>query len=211
MQVSEGEHLPSPEIVAARYQGVLVSGSVKMVTDRLPWSEAAGTFLRNLVETGQPPILGVCYGHQLLAQCTGGLVGYNPLGRSLGTFHVNLTPDAQTDALFSCLQPKQTIYVHASHMQSVIILPPKATLLAYSSRDNHHAFRVGERAWGVQFHPEFTQGILNEHITARRQSLIKEGLDPDLLLATTFDSGDGALLLKRFAQLSRQPPSHTKL
>jgi GMP synthase (glutamine-hydrolysing) len=204
VRVSEGEHLPSPSDVADKYVGVLVSGSVKMVSDRLPWSEAAGTFLRQLVEQGRPCVLGVCYGHQLLAHAMGGKVDFNPLGRSLGTFEATLTPSAAQDPLFSCFGPQAScIVTHASHMQVVASLPPGAALLAYNKRDAHHAFRVGPRAWGVQFHPEFSAGILAEHIIARRAVLQKEGGNPDALLAGVKDSGHGAMLLQRFASLAK--------
>jgi GMP synthase (glutamine-hydrolysing) len=200
----DADPLPSAQRVHQEYAGVLVSGSVKMVTDRLPWSENVASLLRELVQSETTPVLGVCYGHQLLAHACGGLVDYNPVGRSLGTFQVSLTSEAQNhDKLFGCFNQRPTITAHASHMQSVLRLPRNAKLLAFSPRDAHHAMRIGKCAWGVQFHPEFTRDVLNEHVLARSSVLVKEGLDPNELLASTRDTPDGFLLMRRFACLAR--------
>lgn len=65
--VIDGERLP----VARDYSGVVISGSAAMVTSREPWSEYTADWLRETVESGVP-MLGICYGHQLLAQALGG-------------------------------------------------------------------------------------------------------------------------------------------
>src|SRR5688500_1212939 len=80
------------------YDGVVVTGSWSMVTDREPWSEQTADYLREAV-TQQLPLLGVCYGHQLLAHAMAGQVGYNPHGRHAGTAEVTLTPEAADDPL----------------------------------------------------------------------------------------------------------------
>ena len=203
--VSEGNQLPSAQEVMAKYSGVLVSGSVKMVTDRLDWSENAAGFLKDLVRepSNKTPVLGVCYGHQLLAHALGGKVQYNSLGRSMGTFQLTLTEAASRDELFSCYNDySKPIFMHASHMQHVYDAPKDAVVLASNSRDRFHALRFAPRIWGTQFHPEFTCGVLNEHIIARREILIREGRDPDQMVRETREA-DGAVLLQRFAFICR--------
>ena len=76
-----GASLPS----ANRVSGVIVTGSPAMVTDRPDWSEASARWLANIVVEDSVPVLGVCYGHQLLAHGLGGEVGPNPKGREMGT------------------------------------------------------------------------------------------------------------------------------
>ena len=74
--VERGDALPGRE----GFAGVIVSGSAAMVTDRADWSERSAEWLREAAHEGLP-LLGICYGHQLLAHALGGVVSYNPAGR----------------------------------------------------------------------------------------------------------------------------------
>lgn len=195
-RVDQGASLPSPREIAA----AVVTGSSAMVTDAEPWSELTAAWLRDVV-AGGTAVLGICYGHQLLAHALGGEVGQNPRGRCLGTIDVVLTPAARTDALFAELP--EALHVAASHRQVVTRLPPDATLLAEASHDRHYALRVGSRAWSVQFHPEFDAETVRAYIGDRREQLIAEGLDPDALARNARDSDDGTRLLRRFAAIVR--------
>jgi GMP synthase (glutamine-hydrolysing) len=197
VRVYEGEPLPAAATVSA----AVVTGSSAMVTDRAPWSEQTAEWLAHAVERGTP-VLGICYGHQLLAHALGGKVENNPLGRQIGTLDVELSDAAEHDRLFSGF-PRR-LHVPVSHRQSVTALPPGATLLAQSARDPNHAFSFGDSAWGVQFHPEFDADIVRGYIDARREQLALEGLDPDALYRDALDTPHGSLLLRRFAQLVRQ-------
>jgi GMP synthase (glutamine-hydrolysing) len=190
-----GDALPDPR----KLRAVVVSGSPAMVTDRAPWSERAAQWLLDVVRA-ETPLLGICYGHQLLAHALGGEVGNNPRGRQIGTVDVTLTPEAIRDPLIGSLAPVSHLPV--SHLQSVIRLPPGARLLASAPRDPNHAFAVGERAWGVQFHPEFNATIARGYIRERREALIAEGMDPVDLAAAAADTEDGVRLLRRFVELS---------
>jgi GMP synthase (glutamine-hydrolysing) len=180
------------------YAGVVVTGSGSMVTDREPWSEATAEYLREAV-TRELPVLGVCYGHQLLAHVFGGLVGYNPVGRNIGTTRVELREAAASDALLQGFA--NPLYVHVSHSQRVIDLPAEAVLLGACERDPHHAFRIGRCAWGVQFHPEFSAQTARDYIRIRSETIAAEGLDPDALLAGVRESTDGEQILRRFRSL----------
>lgn len=152
-----GEALPAPE----RCAGVVVTGSHAMVTDNLPWSVAIERWIGELV-AASAPFLGICYGHQLLGRAAGGEVGYHPQGREAGTVAIELTPEGQRDALFDGIPPR--FAVHATHSQSVLRLPDGALRLACNSFEPNHAFRVGESAWGVQFHPEYTREIMAAYL-----------------------------------------------
>ncbi len=190
------EALPDPTSVA----GVIVTGSKAMVTDHEPWMERAATWLRRAVGD-RVPVLGICFGHQLLAHALGGEVGDNPRGREIGTVRVRLLPAAGEDPLLAGFPARLT--VQATHTQSVLRLPPGAVLLAANDHEPHHAFRAGKRAWGLQFHPEITAGVMRAHLALMRSTLAAEGLDPAALEAAVESSPAGPALLRRFVAIAR--------
>lgn len=157
------------------YAGIFVTGSAAMVTERLPWSEAAAGWLREAI-SAQMPTFGICYGHQLIAHALGGAVGDNPLGREMGTVEARLTPAAADDPLFA---DAPTIFpVQATHLQTVLTPPAGAVTLATADQDAHAALRFTDTAWGVQFHPEFSARHMHGYLRARSQALAAEGRDP---------------------------------
>ena len=180
---------------------VLVTGSAAMLTAREAWSERTAEWLAAVVQRGTP-VLGICYGHQLLAHALGGRVGVNPRGREIGTVALRLLPGAESDALLGALVGHGV--VHVSHVESVLELPPAARRLAESDGDPHQAFAVGERAWGVQFHPEFDADVIRAYLDERAEVLRAEGLDLDALTRSVTEAPAGPLLLRRFAQLLRR-------
>lgn len=194
VDVQQGEALPDPHGLA----GIIVTGSPAMVSLREPWSEATAAWLPDAVEAGIP-LLGVCYGHQLLAHALGGVVGVNPLGLEMSTVDLTLTPAAMTDPLLGGMGG--VLRVQASHTESVLELPPGARLLGHSELDPHQAFVVGDRAWGIQFHPECDADIIRSYIRERWQSIVESGQDPASLLRQAADSPHGRMVLRRFGEL----------
>jgi GMP synthase (glutamine-hydrolysing) len=196
VDVVAGDPLPAPGDIS----GAVITGSAAMVSEREAWSERTAAWIPTLLEAGTP-LLGICYGHQLIAHGVGGRVQNNPLGREIGTIEVTLNGEARRDPLFRAMPEKLT--VHASHVESVVELPPGARHFGSSPGDPNHAFAVGERAWGVQFHPEFDAGIVRGYIDGRREILQDEGLVPEALAAAVRDSDHGPRLLRRFAEIVR--------
>jgi GMP synthase (glutamine-hydrolysing) len=192
--VFEGESLPAPDSPAA----VVVTGSSAMVSERAPWSETAAAWLRDAAHAGTP-VLGICYGHQLLGLALGGHVGANPRGREMGTVRVGLHAAGCDDALLGSLG--SPLRVQTTHLESLLELPPGETLLAGNGTDPHHALAWGTRAWGVQFHPEFDADVMRAYLEARREILRSEGIDPDALVREVAETPQGPELLRRFAAL----------
>ncbi|NTU57797.1 MAG: glutamine amidotransferase [Chlorobiaceae bacterium] len=194
-----GEQLPVAEACA----GVVVTGSHAMVTDELPWSVGIERWISTLLDASVP-FLGICYGHQLLGRAAGGTVGYHPAGREVGTVTVDLTAEALRDGLFQ--EMPRRFPVHATHAQSVLRLPPGAVLLAGNSHEAHHAFRIGQCAWGVQFHPEYRAEVMRGYIEEQRLLLQTEGRDVDAMMAMVSDTADAGKVLRNFATLASQAP-----
>jgi GMP synthase (glutamine-hydrolysing) len=192
--VHEGEALPAPDAAAA----VVVTGSAAMVSEREPWSEKTAAWLRDAAHAGTP-LLGICYGHQLLAHALGGRVGANPRGREMGTVEVALRAEARSDPLLGPLD--SPLRVQVTHLESVLELPAGARVLASNAADPHQAFAWGERVWGVQFHPEFDAEVMRAYLEERRSLLRAEGIDPGPLERGVSESPHGGRLLRRFARL----------
>ena len=197
VDAERGELLPVPEECG----GVVVTGSHAMVTDRLPWSERLAEWIARLVEH-QIPFLGICYGHQLLAHSLGGTVGYHPDGKEIGTVEIDLLPTIADDPLFGGL-PRQ-FSVHVTHAQTVITLPAGTTRLATNSFEGNHAIRIGPCAWGVQFHPEYDERIMESYIREQEEELARAGRDLPEIYRTVRETPEAADLLRRFAELAGQ-------
>lgn len=135
------------------WAGVVITGSAFSTYEELDWIAAAEDYLRALAARNVP-LYGVCFGHQLLAQTFGGKVEKCPEGWELGSTQVELNPLGQNDPLFQNLPAQFT--VQQSHADVVTLLPEGAEILASNSHWGIQAFRLGERIWGTQFHPEFT-------------------------------------------------------
>jgi GMP synthase (glutamine-hydrolysing) len=191
VDVSLGELLPDYEEIS----GIAITGSHEMVTNHVGWSESTAAWLPKAVEK-EIPLLGICYGHQLLAYALGGQVANNSNGIEFGTSEIVLTEAAIKDRLFSILPSKACVQV--THEQSVIKLPQGAKLLASTSLDPNHAFMIGDCAWGVQFHPEFDTDIVKRYI---RKLPSGKNLNLEELIKNTFDTPFGDQFLKRFAEI----------
>lgn len=141
--------------------GVIITGSHSMVTQELFWSLKLETFISEII-LEKIPFLGICYGHQLLAKSLGAKVDYHPKGIELGTVDISVSKDALNDEIFKYLP--SFFDVHVVHAQSALTLPKNAVLLASNSHEENHAFRIGENAWGVQFHPEYDENVMKGYI-----------------------------------------------
>ena len=191
----KGEELPAP----AKCLGVVITGAHCMVTDNLSWSLAIEAWIPALVRS-KIPLLGICYGHQLLGRAMGGQVDFHPSGREVGTVEISKTAAGCVDPLFKEL-PKR-FQAHATHAQSVLALPSESILLAENDFEAHHAFRIGPCAWGVQFHPEYNSHVMRDYLHKQEKLLTEAGQDVAALSQEICETPAANDLLARFASLA---------
>ncbi|MBX9906648.1 type 1 glutamine amidotransferase [Patescibacteria group bacterium] len=101
------------------------------------------------------PLLGICYGHQIISEVLGVPVLHDASQKKVGTFPVALTDAGKSDAIFSDLP--EIFMAQYGHKDSVSALPPGAVVLAESAQCRFSALRYGNHVYTTQFHPELTQ------------------------------------------------------
>jgi GMP synthase (glutamine-hydrolysing) len=162
-----GDPLPNPHNVDA----LIMSGSALCVQDHAPWSVKAGHWASQVVEAGIPT-LGICYGHQLLADELGGLVDKNPGGREMG---VSLIDRLRDDPLFDGL-PTQFPVIQ-THVDAVLRAPDIAEVIAQNAISPIQAMSIGDTVRTVQWHPEFDADIIGHYISIRSEVIDSESGD----------------------------------
>ncbi|HZJ28184.1 MAG TPA: hypothetical protein VFF40_14420 [Acidimicrobiia bacterium] len=148
-------------------EGWICSPSRGSAFDEQPWLGDAEELIRRMVDR-ERPYVGICFGHQLLAQALGTRVARSEKGWQVGVHSYEITArEPWMDP------PAAEIAVIASHQDQVTELPRDARLLARASGGGCAVagFAVGERAWTLQPHPEFTVPLA-EDLLARRVAVI---------------------------------------
>lgn len=184
--------LPAPTDLV----GAVLTGSWSMVTDREAWSERTLQWIREAMST-ELPLLGICYGHQLMAHALGGTVNYHPKGREIGQQRIDLAPDARSDPLLAGL-PAHFV-ANLTHEQSVLRPPPGAAVLGRSSHDPHQILRYGPHALSVQFHPEFSSELMMSCLLRGEDVFHAEGFDVQRMCAELGPTTQAQQILRRFA------------
>jgi GMP synthase (glutamine-hydrolysing) len=183
----------SEPLAGRQIAGVIITGSPASVTERAPWMLRREAELAALVRGGVP-VLGLCFGHQMLAQALGGRVEKNPLGREIGTVNLSWAADP-------LLGTEGEGLVNMSHVDAVVQVPPGAEVLARTERDRCAAIRFAPSAFGVQFHPEFDAEIVGCYLHERRDRIAAEGQDPVALAQAARDTPAATAVLRRFLRL----------
>lgn len=175
-----GDVLPQ-DAEAVGYDGLIVLGGsmASWEDDVAPWLPATRRLLARAVETALP-VLGICLGAQLLALATGGRVQRGHADLEVGLAEVVYLAEAATDRLLGPVmaQTGTRTFVGQWHQDSIDTLPPGAVLLATGSPYPHQAFRLGEAAWGLQYHPEVTSHGFALWLVDGAEAVTLAGEDP---------------------------------
>jgi GMP synthase-like glutamine amidotransferase len=143
----------------------LITGSRAGVYEDHPWIGPATALVRQLLDAHKP-VVGICFGHQLLAQALGGRVEKSAKGWGVGLhrWDIRNTPwwMGDTGPSFSML---------VSHQDQVLELPPGGQRIAGSDFCSIASFQVGEHALGFQGHPEFNRKFSRVLLELRRQTI----------------------------------------
>jgi GMP synthase (glutamine-hydrolysing) len=184
------------------YDGMVITGSPRSLVEPEPWMDDAATFVRQANDAGVP-VMGVCFGHQLVGYAFGGRVRMNPNGWEVGTVDVEVTDEGARDPLFAGLP--RTLQVNQSHRDEVGTLGEGTRVLAAGAHTPHQAIAVGDHVRGVQFHPEMNAGVIQRIIAHRRLLLLDDaqkraraGFCVDRLIAAATDTPDAEKVLRNF-------------
>jgi GMP synthase (glutamine-hydrolysing) len=164
------------------YDGLLVLGGAMGPADddSCPWLPAVRALLVDAIDAGLPTF-GICLGAELMAVACGGTVRRGSAGPELGVLDVTPTDAAADDPLFRALPAGSRVVQW--HWEEITALPPGAVRLASSSTYENQAFRLGERAWAVQGHPEVTAEIAAAWARDDSPLLKAAGREPTELVA----------------------------
>lgn len=161
------------------HEAYVLTGSPAGVYDPLPWIPPLLDFVR--AAKGRARLVGICFGHQAMAQALGGEVVKSPKGWGIGVQRYRLAGRAPW------MEQADHVDAPASHQDQVVALPPGARVVGTSEFTPFAALDYGD-AISFQFHPEVTPGFGRALVLAKREAL---GAAAEAAIAS-YDGPDGA-------------------
>jgi GMP synthase-like glutamine amidotransferase len=173
--IQAGDFPPDP----GDHDAYLITGSPAGVYDSLPWIAPLMDFIR---EAKASRMVGICFGHQAMAEALGGHVEKSPKGWGAGLHRYSIVHREPW------MDGAQTIAVPASHQDQVIVQPPNTQVVATSAFTEFAALSWTDRAAiSFQFHPEFTPAFAKALIEARHDRVT----EPDKAIASLDAPNEG--------------------
>ena len=151
-------------------------------TPGAPWFPALEGLLRKAVRN-RVPTLALCLGGQLLAQAHGGMVERSTSGPEIGPGLIGKRDAADNDPLFKWVPLMPDVVQW--HRDEITELPLRAVLLAASGTYPNQAFRLGDRAWGLQFHIECDAEMIQRWAVEDRATIDELGYDEEAVVFHT--------------------------
>jgi len=147
-----------------RHDAYLITGSSAGVYEALPWIAQLATFLRAAM--GRAKLVGICFGHQIMAQAFGGHVEKSPKGWGVG---LHSYPIVQREAW---MDDSALVCVPASHQDQIVLQPPDTDVIASSLFTPYAGLAWRDRsAISFQFHPEMSPAFARALYDSRRDRI----------------------------------------
>jgi GMP synthase-like glutamine amidotransferase/GNAT superfamily N-acetyltransferase len=191
--VSAGEWPQDP----GAFDGIVITGSPASVNERRPWIAALGQFVRDAFDADLP-LVGLCFGHQMIAAALGGRVAKSAAGLRLGTATTPITR-----AMPWMTPPAPALTLYAAHDEQVVELPPGAQVIGGDPACPVGAFAIGDRAFALQCHPEFGFGFMRDLVDAWAPRLAPAAAER--ARAQVAQAVDSALAMRWIAQFFDAP------
>ena len=170
-------HLVDPDISLMTYEvvhgeypsdidevdGYVITGSKLSVYDDIPWINDLKNFVRQL-HSEEKKIIGICFGHQLVAEALGGKTGQAETGWCIGVHKNEFTDAAKNYGLTN-----SEFKIPSNHKDQVLELPPGGKLLARTETCPISAMGLGDHILTFQGHPEFSEGYARALLDMRRK------------------------------------------
>jgi GMP synthase-like glutamine amidotransferase len=146
-------------------EAYVTTGSRFSAYDDEGWILALKDFVRRLHDADKP-FVGICFGHQVMAEALGGKVEPSPQGWGIGVHGMNVV---KTEGW---MQPQQThCNIRYSHRDQIARLPEQSIVLAESDHCPVAMFRIGEKMLGIQGHPEFPADYVEALVRGRTERI----------------------------------------
>ncbi|MBV9882804.1 MAG: type 1 glutamine amidotransferase [Sphingomonadaceae bacterium] len=182
-----------------RHDAYLITGSAAGVYDDLPWIPRLITFLR--AAKGRAKLVGICFGHQVMAQAFGGRVEKSDKGWGVG---LHAYPIVRHEAW---MDPVPLVAAPASHQDQVVAAPQEAELIASTLFTPYAGFAWRDQpAISFQFHPEMSPDFARALYDSRRDRIP----DADAAIASLDAPNDNARIgewIRRFLVTPEFSPS----
>ena len=158
--VEEGELPEQTDLV----DGYIITGSKSSAYDDKPWIRNLEVCIRRL-DAEQRKLVGICFGHQLIAKALGGEVKKSPKGWGVGVHVYSITDHSLHDG------EGDTLQLLASHQDQVMAAPANAEVIATNEHCEIAGMRIGKHILTFQGHPEFVPAFSREIMTFRREMI----------------------------------------
>lgn len=184
------------------YDGIFVSGSPHGAYEEIDWIEREHDLIRDAADK-EIPMLGICFGHQILASA---LCGKDQVFRrddcEIGYKDLSVTEAARSDPIAK--DWRTTVHMFVWHNDEVRAGHPDMVVLARSDQCPNQVFRHRtHRAWGIQGHPEVTRAQARVWFEENRERMTRDGGDVDHLIASADEALEAKTMITRFTELVR--------